>query len=713
MNQKGTFLKFVPFVSSMDPGFWYKLRDFKLNELGLNDQHLYFNASYCNYTADRVQACINIDYDALDPKASFKSKFYWIKGKLKITNNLEALTGLDRNACLKEEGEKLWESLKDEGIFKDPSALLFYSLFTYLDLKRFKFYYSALHASLMTPQKFLLLKPVLNLSHRFNPQQIESLMVSYDEYVENTLKANHPPPHVFLLREGQDGCLGVEEFCGLKDVRVDEGNGGKVMVGVCDASSLPTSPAWPLRNLLYAIAYHCYTALKGEVEVLCWRERTRSGERYVGHSIVLNLALPQVTSQSSCPEATGWEKLDGGVKVVDLSASMDPLKLSESAVDLNLKLMKWRLAPDLQLDTIASTSCLLLGAGTLGCNVARCLLGWGVRNITLVDNSRVSFSNPVRQSLFTFKHCLEGGVSKAIAAAEALKEIFPHVNAVGVELDIPMPGHFVTERTQDRVKQEVDRLVGLIQDHDVVMLLMDTRESRWLPSLLARIHGKIVMSVALGFDTYLVIRHATGFPDEEKEEDGHGVGHGNDDKDGGDNNKKKNGGNNNNKKNEVIKGDNLGCYFCNDVTSPGNSTTERSMDQQCTVTRPGVSMVAASLAVEVLVSLLNHPFKGKAGAVLRRKASDAFDIEESTLGIIPHQIRGFLSRYDSILPTCPCFHHCIACSSLIAEEYKRGGFCFLLKVFNSPNVLEDLSGLTALHQQVDAQEIIDFPGDSD
>lgn len=40
-------------------------------------------------------------------KASFKSKFYWIKGKLKITNNLEALTGLDRNACLKEEGEKV------------------------------------------------------------------------------------------------------------------------------------------------------------------------------------------------------------------------------------------------------------------------------------------------------------------------------------------------------------------------------------------------------------------------------------------------------------------------------------------------------------------------------------------------------------------------------------------------------------------------------
>ena len=77
--------------------------------------------------------------------------------------------------------------------------------------------------------------------------------------------------------------------------------------------------------------------------------------------------------------------------------------LAKSSVDLNLKLMRWRLLPSHDLDTIAQTSCLLLGSGTLGCNVARCLLGWGVRCITTLDNSTVPYSNPIRQSLFQFK----------------------------------------------------------------------------------------------------------------------------------------------------------------------------------------------------------------------------------------------------------------------------------------------------------------------
>lgn len=53
--------------------------------------------------------------------------------------------------------------------------------------------------------------------------------------------------------------------------------------------------------------------------------------------------------------------------------------------------------------------------------------GWGIRTITFVDSARVSFSNPVRQPLFQFEDCLNGGKLKAPCAAERLKEIFPSI----------------------------------------------------------------------------------------------------------------------------------------------------------------------------------------------------------------------------------------------------------------------------------------------
>jgi ubiquitin-like modifier-activating enzyme ATG7 len=79
---------------------------------------------------------------------------------------------------------------------------------------------------------------------------------------------------------------------------------------------------------------------------------------------------------------------------------MDPKTLAREAVDLNIKLMKWRLLPSLDIEKVQSRKCLLFGAGTLGCQVARNLIGWGVKHITFIDNSRVSYSNPVRQTLY-------------------------------------------------------------------------------------------------------------------------------------------------------------------------------------------------------------------------------------------------------------------------------------------------------------------------
>lgn len=62
----------------------------------------------------------------------------------------------------------------------------------------------------------------------------------------------------------------------------------------------------------------------------------------------------------------GWEANKNGrlaPRQVDLGPSMDPRRLAESAVSLNVSLMRWRAAPSLGIDLLQSKKILLLGAG--------------------------------------------------------------------------------------------------------------------------------------------------------------------------------------------------------------------------------------------------------------------------------------------------------------------------------------------------------------
>ena len=119
------------------------------------------------------------------------------------------------------------------------------------------------------------------------------------------------------------------------------------------------------------------------------------------------------------------------------------------------------------------------------------MTGWGVRHFTFVDSGKVHHSNPVRQSLYTYEDVINGGRYKVDAAAEALMKIMPTIEAKGVRLSIPMPGHNITDSEVDKVMEEVDQLDQLIQDHDAVFLMLDTREARWLPTVMAASHDKV------------------------------------------------------------------------------------------------------------------------------------------------------------------------------------------------------------------------------
>ncbi|RCH91641.1 Autophagy-protein 7 (Autophagy-E1-like activating enzyme atg7), partial [Rhizopus stolonifer] len=406
-----------------------------------------------------------------------------------------------------------------------------------------------------------------------------------------------------------------------------------------DPSATKGSPGWPLRNLLYLI--HTRWGHK-TIKVVCYRPN----DAYQIECTLEGAYQPL--------KSVGWERnVQGklGPRVADLGPLMDPSRLADTAIDLNLKLMRWRLLPELDLDRIKQTKCLLLGAGTLGCYVARCLMGWGVRHITFVDNGKVSFSNPVRQPLYQFKDTLNGTL-KAHAAAEHLKTIQPTIVSKGYTFSIPMPGH--DHSTLDAVQKDLNQLEDLIKEHDVIFLLTDSRESRWLPTLLGTRHNKCVINSALGFDSYLVMRHGTPV-------------------------------------------NQIGCYFCNDIVAPSDSLTDRTLDQQCTVTRPGLAAIAGALAVELMVSLIQHPKGIHAPADTATVSSPS-----SILGLLPHQIRGFLGQFNNMLIIGQSYDKCTACSPKILDAYEKDSVHFLKCVLKDPMVLENITGLTALKEESEA-----------
>eukprot|EP01137_Pigoraptor_chileana_P005276 Opistho-2@48148 len=632
-------MQFAPFASAVDIAFWHALSKQKLENFKLDETPRPIWGSYA-MAEFQVPASLQVGPNAFEePKAgASQGRQYPVPGTIYNTNTMDSFKALDKKALLDECGAQIWDDIVSGRAAQSPSLLSRFLLVAHADLKKHHFFYWFAFPALVL--------------EGVTCQASQPLAEAFSEKQRDAISAGHTAlgdggSH-FVIRIGGDGGVAVGPLAQWAEWHAS-GDASEILLGFADPCPLPSNPGWPLRNLLVAALAHGTQRPGPTLRVVCFRGARRDGAFDSSSSIVQTLGLPE-GSISVRPKIVGWEKNVRdklGPRMVDLSATMDPARLAETAVTLNLQLMRWRLLPSLDLERIAGTRCLLLGAGTLGCNVARCLMGWGVRKITFVDSGAVSFSNPARQSLFEFEDCLAGGKPKAKAAAEHLKKIFPGMDSEGVSMSIPMPGHAVSEESAASVRADVVRLEGLIDDHDVVFLLMDTRESRWLPSVIASSRGKWVINSALGFDSYLVMRHGA----RRRSADGSDY------------------------------APSLGCYFCNDVMAPANSMRDRTLDQQCTVSRPGLSFIAAASAVELLVSLTQHADGIFAPADVTGGSTS------QPLGLIPHQIRGFLSNFTNVLPHGHAFDKCTACSSVVIAAYRERGFEFLRKAFDSPTYL--------------------------
>ena len=110
------------------------------------------------------------------------------------------------------------------------------------------------------------------------------------------------------------------------------------------------------------------------------------------------------------------------------------------------------------------------------------------------------------------------------------------------------------------------------------------------------------------------------------------------------------------------------------------------------MTRPGIAAIASALLVEIFISILQHPHGGLAPSP---KSQDD-DREKHPLGIVPHQIRGYLSNFQNLLVNGKSYDCCSACSDRVTSAYRAEGWQFVKKALNEKGYVEELSGLAAV-----------------
>ncbi|XP_052870137.1 uncharacterized protein LOC128275615 [Anopheles cruzii] len=669
-NENAALLKFIPLRSFVHNDFWHKYVDIKLDidRLDASRRKIFGFISLAKQTLAQIE----VDCTSFNSTRSYDPNRVICNGHIHNYNTIESFKQCNKKTLLKEQAVQFYHHLMQQKCINNSTDLLQFFMISFSDLKSYKFYY---WFAFPVPSDLVYLCETAYAL----PKSMEDHLSFCIEKRWNLSSLHREPSELFFIYHRSIDIRLLSEYVCHTNIEANFCDVDLEDISFCfyDAAnnSCDMTVSWHVRQLLVYITLTC-PSLSEKIISLIKISKNTTGEFQFSD---IRIKVPQhIENINQIDNWVGWEVNEAHRYVprfVSLAESMSPKCLAENAINLNLKLMKWRLVPELDLTSIQRTKCLLLGSGTLGCNVARSLMAWGVNTITFVDCGQVSMSNPVRQSLYRYEDALNGGKPKASTAAARLREINPAINTQGEDIRIPMPGHPVTEAAAvEETKSCLAKLTTLIEKHDVVFLLTDSRESRWLPTMLAAFYGKLAINAALGFDSFMVIRH--------------GYGSSNNDTDC---------------KTDVLEngfkrvdGANLGCYFCNDIVAPGNSLKDRTLDQQCTVTRPAVSNTAAGLAVELMVSLIQHPLRFSAPAYYRTPRSDPNKIgqePEGILGVLPHSIRGNIAAQQYMLTATERYKHCVACSTIVLDHYASKKEAFIIDVLNAHKTLEEIVGI--------------------
>jgi ubiquitin-like modifier-activating enzyme ATG7 len=99
--------------------------------------------------------------------------------------------------------------------------------------------------------------------------------------------------------------------------------------------------------------------------------------------------------------------------------------------------------------------------------------------------------------------------------------------------------------------------------------------------------------------------------------------------------------------------------------------------------------LASAVGVELFAGVVQHPC-GK----------DCDGEEDGVLGMVPHQIRGFLHNWQVLAMTGSRFKCCVGCSEPVVEGFLKDRVEFVWNAVNESEFLEDVSGITAMKASI-------------
>lgn len=86
----------------------------------------------------------------------------------------------------------------------------------------------------------------------------------------------------------------------------------------------------------------------------------------------------------------------------------------------------------------------------------------------------------------------------------------------------------------------------------------------------------------------------------------------------------------------------------------------------------------------------------------------------SPLGIVPHQLRGYLADFTTLKITGQSYAQCTGCSDAVVGAYELDGLNTLLSACEDAKYLERVTGLDKLAEETEAaMQVVDWDEEED